>query len=61
MKKKIKDLTIIEASKICCSNSCNKCPLRFDKKETWCGADFAGIEIEKHFKHEIESEVEVDE
>lgn len=59
MKKKIKDLTLLEASKICCSTSCHKCPLRFDKSNNWCGCDFGGMDMEKHFPYEIEKEVEV--
>lgn len=59
MKKKIKDLTLVEASKICCSNDCENCPLNIDKLNGWCSADFAGINVEKVFPNEIEKEVEV--
>ena len=58
MKKKIKDLTLLEANKICCSsNDCSKCPLNFDWQ--WCGCEFNGIDIKKSFPNEIEKEVEV--
>ena len=59
MKKKIKDLTLAEISKICCSNSCVECPLWLDKKNLWCCAEFAGMDVEKSFPNEIEKETEV--
>ena len=60
MKKKIKNLTLLEASKICHSvKSCDECPLIFEKTNIVCAADFCGTDIEKKFPNEIEKEVEV--
>jgi hypothetical protein len=59
MKKKIKDLTLLEASKICCSiKSCDNCPLHFIG--SWCAGDFCSTDIEKKFPNDIEKEVEVE-
>ena len=57
MKKKIKDLTLVEAGKICCSSDCDNCPLNFDKENRWCGTDFSGMDLEKTFKKELEKEI----
>ena len=51
MKKKIKDLTLLECKAICCDNECSTCPL-------W----FAGNSLcYKDLKTKEEKEVEVDE
>ena len=59
MKKKIKDLTLIEANKYCLLRNCENCPFA-DEKE-YCLLDFiAGNYIEKLFKEILEREVEID-
>ena len=60
MKKKIKNLTLLEASKICRSvKCCDDCPLRFGTFYNKCAADFCAYDIEKEFPNEIEKKVEV--
>ena len=59
MKKKIKDLTIIEANKYCSSRNCENCP--FQDEEECCLLEYIdGYYIKKIFKEVLEREVEVD-
>lgn len=61
MKKKIKDLTLIEANKYCCSRKCEGCPFQ-DEKDEVCLLDYiAGFQLEKWYGDILEREVEIDE
>ena len=60
MKKKIKDLTLVEANKYCLSRDCENCP--FKDEEECCLLEYiGGRDIERMFKDILEREVEVDE
>lgn len=59
MKKKIKDLTLKEARKICLTvDNCEKCPLNYGYAK-WC--HLAKLEIEENKNLDLEKEVEVNE
>ena len=61
MKKKIKDLTLEEAIKICCSyfwNICHNCPLKYKNNRLCHKIKLVIMEEEKDF--DSEREVEVD-
>lgn len=61
MKKKIKDLTLLEANKICSKHkNCGICPLSL--KAPFCLLDtLEGSNFTDKYRDEIEREVEVDE
>ena len=60
MKKKIKDLTLVEASKYCLSRNCENCP--FKDEEEYCLLEYInGYRIETMFKDVLEREVEINE
>lgn len=55
MKKKIKDLTLEEAMKICSKNSCRDCPLNNIPYNTACHLNYL------EFREDLTKEVEIDE
>ena len=61
MKKKIKDLTLIEANKYCYSRPCENCPFQ-DSRDDVCLLDYiAGFRLEKLFGKLLDMEVEINE
>ena len=63
MKKKIKDLTLEEARKICeLYYNCNRCPLNISKKATYIPCYIDKLICDKHLTYyQLNKEVEVDE
>ena len=61
MKKKIKDLTLVEANKYCRSRTCENCPFNDDETKYCLLEHIGGYKIETMFKNALEREVEVDE
>ncbi len=59
MKKKIKDLTIIEVNKYCRSKKCENCSFVSDDK--YCLLHYISTDsLEKWFAKALETEVEID-
>lgn len=61
MKKKIKDLTLIETNKYCRTRRCENCPFVSDDDDCLLDYISSGYPLEKWFAEVLEREVEVDE